>query len=124
MSSAPIYKLCPEADWLACQRDGRLPWAPVDVRDGFVHLSAAHQVQETAAKHFRGRTGLVLLEVDPARLPDGALRWEVSRGGELFPHLYADLPRAAVVRAEPAPLGENAVPRLPFGLSDEAPRET
>jgi len=110
--STLIFKLCSEADWLACQRDGRLPWAPVDERDGFVHLSAAHQAQETAAKHFRGRTGLVVLAVDPARLPEGALRWEVSRGGERFPHLYADLPASAVVGVAAAPLDQNGVPQV------------
>jgi uncharacterized protein (DUF952 family) len=109
-----IYKLCSEADWAACQRDGQLPWAPVDEADGFVHLSSGTQLAGTAAKHFRGRAGLVLLEVDPARLPEGALRWEVSRGGELFPHLYADLPHAAVVRAAAAPLAPDGTPRLPF----------
>jgi uncharacterized protein (DUF952 family) len=119
MPPTPIYKLCPETDWLACQRTGHLPWSPVDTRDGFIHLSAAHQVQETAAKHFHGRTGLVLLEVDPTRLPEGALRWEVSRGGQPFPHLYADLPHAAVLRAAPAPLDQNDVPSLPFGLSGD-----
>ncbi len=118
-----IYKLCTEDDWAACQRTGTLPWAPVDLHDGFIHLSAAHQVEETAAKHFRGRTGLMLLEVDPAQLPEAALRWEVSRGGEPFPHLYADLPRAAVLRAESAPLAENDVPQLPFRLSTPAGRE-
>ena len=55
---------------------------------------------------------IVLLEIDPARLPEGALRWEVSRGGDLFPHLYADLPATAVLRATPAPLDENGVPHL------------
>lgn len=119
MVSNPIYKLCPEPDWLACQRTGSLPWAPVDTHDGFIHLSAAHQAQETAAKHFRGRAGLVLLEVDPTRLPEGALRWEVSRNDELFPHLYADLPAAAVVRATAAPLDENGVPRLSIPLSSD-----
>jgi uncharacterized protein (DUF952 family) len=119
MPPTPVYKLCTESDWLTCQRDGRLPWAPVDARDGFIHLSAAHQVQETAAKHFHGRTGLVLLEVDPALLSVGAVRWEVSRGGDRFPHLYADLPHAAVVRAAAAPLDENNVPALPFGLSSD-----
>jgi len=119
MPSAAIYKLCPESDWLACQHTGSLPWSPVDTRDGFIHLSAAHQAQETAAKHFHGRTNLVLLEVDPTRLPEGALRWEVSRGDDLFPHLYADLPHAAVLRAAPAPLDQNSVPRLPFDLSTE-----
>ena len=112
---APIYKLCDEDAWAACLREGRLPWAPVDVRDGFVHLSAAHQVQETAARHFRGRAGIVLLTVDPARLPAGALRWEVSRGGEPFPHLYADLPREAVIAATAAPLDADGVPRVALG---------
>jgi uncharacterized protein (DUF952 family) len=119
MPPTPIYKLCTEDDWLACQHTGHLPWSPVDTRDGFIHLSAADQVQETAAKHFHGRTGLVLLEVDPALLPPGALRWEVSRGDHLFPHLYADLPHTAVLRAAPAPLNQNGVPLLPFDLSGD-----
>jgi uncharacterized protein (DUF952 family) len=114
MPLTPIYKLCSEDDWAACQRDGRLPWAPVDARDGFVHLSSRDQLPGTADKHFRGHTGLVVLEVDPERLPAGALRWEVSRGGEHFPHLYADLPHQAVIRAEAAPLDGNGVPKLPF----------
>lgn len=109
-----IYKICSAADWTACQRDGHLPWAPVDERDGFIHLSSATQLRGTAEKHFRDRPDLMLLEVDPNRLPEGALRWEISRGGERFPHLYADLPLAAVVRAESAPLGENGVPQLPL----------
>ena len=117
MTSAPIYKLCTESDWADCQSDGQLPWAPVDLIDGFIHLSAAHQVQETAAKHFRGRAGLVLLEVDPALLPEDALRWEVSRGGDRFPHLYGDLVREAVVRATAAPLDEDGIPRLSLGDS-------
>lgn len=109
-----IYKLCSAAGWAACQRDGRLPWSADDRRDGFIHLSAAHQLQGTAAKHFRGVTGLVLLQVDPARLPEGALRWEVSRGGDRFPHLHGELPLEAVARAESAPLGPEGVPRLPL----------
>jgi len=112
-----IYKLCSRADWDACQREGRLPWAPVDREDGFVHLSAAHQVQGTAAKHFRGRPSVMVLEVDPAQLPEGRLRWEVSRGGERFPHVYGELPREAVVRAEAAPLDGDGVPSLPWGLA-------
>lgn len=115
MSLTPIYKLCTADDWTTCQRTGRLPWAPVDEADGFIHLSSTSQLRGTADKHFRGRAGLVLLEVDPERLPEGALRWEISRGGERFPHLYADLPLSAVVRAAAAPLDENGIPRLPFG---------
>lgn len=117
--STPIYKLCPTAHWTACQRDGRLPLSAVDQRDGFIHFSAAHQLQETAAKHFAHHPDLVLLEVDPARLPESALRWEVSRGGDRFPHLYAELPPTAVTRAAPAPLGPDGIPVLPFDLDPE-----
>lgn len=109
-----IYRICTADEWAACQRSGRLPRTSIDHHDGFVHLSAAHQVADTGARYFRDRPGLMLLEVDPARLPPGALRWEVSRGGDRFPHLYADIPRDAVVRAEPAPLGEDGIMRLPF----------
>jgi len=123
MDEAPIYKICTEDEWAACQRDGRLPWAQVDARDGFVHLSAAHQVQETAARHFRGRAGLVVLTVDPARLPAGALRWEVSRGGDPFPHLYADLVPAAVTAVTAAPLDDEGVPRLAAAFIHTAPCE-
>lgn len=112
MPSAPIYKITPTAAWLTCQRTGLLPRAPIDQQDGFIHLSAAHQAQETAAKHFRNQPDLMLLEVDPDRLPEGALRWEVSRGGQPFPHLYAELPLSAVLRATPAPLDENGIPAL------------
>ncbi|MEX1364207.1 MAG: DUF952 domain-containing protein [Nannocystaceae bacterium] len=108
-----IYKLCSAEGWAACQRDGRLPWSADDRRDGFIHLSAAHQLHGTAAKHFRDVAGLVLLQVDPARLPEGALRWEVSRGGDRFPHLHGELPLEAVARAEPTALGPDGVPRLP-----------
>ncbi|MCA9655220.1 MAG: DUF952 domain-containing protein [Myxococcales bacterium] len=117
-----IYKICSVEDWLACQRDGRLPWSADDRRDAFIHLSAPHQLRGTVAKHFLGRDELMLLEVDPERLPQGALRWEVSRGGDRFPHLHADLPREAVVRAQAAPLGPDGVPRLPFG-PPESPGE-
>lgn len=78
-----------------------MPWAEVDVRDGFVHFSAASQVRETAAKHFAGQHDLVLIEVDPRALAPSTLRWEVSRGGALFPHVYGDVPLTAVVRVTP-----------------------
>lgn len=112
MPSAPIYKICPAPHWQACQRTGHLPLSPIDAADGFIHLSALHQARQTAAKHFRHQPELVLLEVDPDRLPPGALRWEVSRGGDRFPHLYADLPASAVLRATPAPLDPDGVPQL------------
>ena len=76
------------------------------MRDGFIHFSTAAQVQETAAKHFAGARDLLLVFVDTARLGD-RLRWEPSRGGALFPHLYGPLDLAAVVRVTPLPLGAN-----------------
>ncbi|PWU53481.1 DUF952 domain-containing protein [Micromonospora sp. S4605] len=97
-----IYKLLPTTEWDEALAAGRLAGTAVDRQDGFVHLSAADQVVETARRHFAGVTGLTLLTVDPARL-GGALRWEPSRGGQLFPHLYGPLPVAAVVAAQALP---------------------
>ncbi len=76
--------------------------APVDLADGYIHLSTAEQLPETLAKHFAGRTDLHLAKVDLAMLGD-AVRWEPSRGGQLFPHLYGVLPLAAVIAHEAAP---------------------
>jgi uncharacterized protein (DUF952 family) len=76
----------------------------VDRRDGFIHFSTATQVVETASKHFVGQSDLLLLSIDATRLGD-QLKWEPSRGGALFPHLYGDLDVAAVTRVEPLPLG-------------------
>ena len=78
--------------------------AEVDARDGFIHFSTGAQVRDTAAKHFTGGTDLVVIAVDATVLGD-ALKWEVSRGGALFPHLYAALPLNAVLWAKPLPLG-------------------
>lgn len=93
-----IYKLLPEEMWQAFQRSGRFTGSPVDLTDGYIHFSAAGQVVETAAKHFADVDDLMLLSVAEDGLGD-ALRWEPSRGGALFPHLYAPLSLAAVVRA-------------------------
>ena len=101
-----IYKICPETLWRAAEAEGAFVGAPVDQADGYIHFSTAGQVRETAQRHFCGQSGLVLVAVDAAALgPD--LRWEPSRGGELFPHLYAALPVAAVESVEPLPLGPN-----------------
>jgi uncharacterized protein (DUF952 family) len=99
-----IYKICRAAEWRAAEQAGVFRGSAVDLRDGFIHFSAADQVAETAARHFAGQTDLLLIHVDADALGD-ALRWEVSRGGALFPHLYGDLRMEAVIRAEPLPLG-------------------
>jgi uncharacterized protein (DUF952 family) len=99
-----IYKICSAEEWRAAERAGRYQGAPVDVHDGYIHFSTAAQVAETAAKHFAGAAGLMLVAVDAGVL-GAALRWEPSRGGDLFPHLYGPLPLEAVRWARPLPLG-------------------
>jgi len=98
-----IYKIVPAALWREAERIGRFAGSPVDKRDGFIHFSTAAQVEETAARHFPGMTNLLLVQVDADRLRD-RLKWEPSRGGALFPHLYGELDLAAVTKVEPLPL--------------------
>ncbi|MEM6905274.1 MAG: DUF952 domain-containing protein [Pseudomonadota bacterium] len=97
-----IYKILTAEQWADLQAKGETPGAPIDVADGFVHFSAADQVRETAARHFAGQEGLWLLAY-----PDemAGLRWEPSRGGALFPHLYAPLRLAEMQSATPIGLG-------------------
>lgn len=106
-----IYKICSAAEWAAAEAAGAYRGSAVDHQDGFIHFSTAEQAEETAARHFAGRDGLVLVAVDPAALGD-ALRWEPSRGGALFPHLYGELPLSAVQGVAPLPLveGRHAFP--------------
>jgi uncharacterized protein (DUF952 family) len=99
-----IYKICDAAAWQAAERAGEFAGAPVDLADGYIHFSAADQVAETAAKHFAGQRDLVLVAVDADGLGP-ALKWEPSRGGALFPHLYGTLPLTAVRWTKPLPLG-------------------
>ncbi|HEY1747878.1 MAG TPA: DUF952 domain-containing protein [Xanthobacteraceae bacterium] len=90
-----VYKICEQTAWLAAQRHGEFPGSKDDSRDGFIHLSTAAQLAGTLAKHFAGATDLLLVAVDASALGQ-ALKWESSRGGDLFPHLYAALPFRAV----------------------------
>lgn len=99
-----IYKIISAAEWRAAEAEGVFRGAAVDLADGYIHFSSADQVAETAAKHFAGQGGLLLVSIDADRLGD-ALKWEVSRGGALFPHLYATLDPSAVARVSPLPLG-------------------
>ncbi|MBI6628600.1 DUF952 domain-containing protein [Pontibaca salina] len=102
-----IYKIFRADEWAVLQANGETRGAPVDVADGFVHFSTAAQVAETAAKHFAKAAGLTLLAVESEALGD-ALKWEESRGGALFPHLYRELRLADVLWAKPLPLIDGA----------------
>jgi uncharacterized protein (DUF952 family) len=109
-----LYKICPAKLWREAERAGVFRGSPVDLRDGFIHFSTAAQVAETAAKHFGGQRDLVLVAVDAAILGP-ALKWEPSRGGALFPHLYGTLDVSAVEHVEPlrlGPDGRHAFPEL------------
>lgn len=97
-----IYKILSTSEWDQARPTGRFTGTAMDHQSGFIHLSGADQVVETARRVFAGVTGLTLLTVDPDRLGE-ALRWESSRGGALFPHLYGVLPVEAVAAAEALP---------------------
>lgn len=99
-----IYHMCRRQEWDAAQAAGSYAGSSQDAADGFIHFSTAAQVVESAAKHRAGQAGLVLLAVEAAPLGE-ALKWEPSRGGQLFPHLYGALPLHAVVRVADLPLG-------------------
>lgn len=107
-----IYKVCTETLWREAEREGVFRGAPVDFHDGYIHFSTASQLAETLAKHFAGQTDLLLIEIDTDRL-GAALKWEPSRGGALFPHLYGVLELAAVTRVVPLPLGAGGLHTLP-----------
>ena len=107
-----IYKIATREQWQAAEALGRFDGAPVDLADGFIHFSTAGQVKETAAKHFAGQADLLLISVDTAALGD-ALTYEVSRGGALFPHLYAEMPLSAVKWVKPLPLGPDGAHVFP-----------
>jgi uncharacterized protein (DUF952 family) len=106
-----IYRLTPRDAWLEAERAGTFHGSTHDLRDGFIHFSTAAQVRETAAKHYANQADLLLLHVSVAALT-APLRWEVSRNGELFPHLYGVLPASAVRRVEPLPLGSDGLHRF------------
>lgn len=109
-----IYKIFRASEFDELVKSGATPGAPVDREDGFVHLSTAEQVRETAARHFAGEDGLRLLALDTDTL-GAALRWEPSRGGALFPHLYRDLRMEDVLWHAPLRLedGVHNFDRLP-----------
>jgi len=107
-----IYHVCRAADWLAAKADGPYTGSADDARDGFIHFSGGNQLRESVARHRPGQDGLVLLMVEPDRL-GSALKWEASRGGVLFPHLYGPLPVSAVMEERDLPLGSDGVHAFP-----------
>jgi len=132
MNVKTIYRLMTSAEWEAAWAEGVYRGSEQDQRDGFIHLSTAAQIAETARKHFSGVPDLVLLAVDTdmieklhvpenegsraAQSEGSPLRWEPSRGGDLFPHLYKLLPSAAVQSVTPAPLADDGTPIIPQDL--------
>ena len=109
-----IYKICTAAEWRDAERAGVYSGSAVDRRDGFIHFSTAEQATETAQKHFAGQRDLVLVSIDAEALGD-RLKWEPSRGGALFPHLFGVLTPDAVLWVKPLPLGgdgRHAFPEL------------
>jgi uncharacterized protein (DUF952 family) len=111
-----IYKICPDALWREAEAAGRFSGAPIDLADGYIHLSTGSQLRETAAKHFAGQPGLLLIAVDDGRLGE-ALRYEPSRGGALFPHLYATLDTKAIRWVQALPLGRDGLPMTPEDIA-------
>lgn len=112
---AIIYKIVPMELWQEAREMGVFKGAAIDLSDGYIHFSTAAQAVQTARLHFAGATGLLLVAVETAALGE-ALKFEPSRGGDLFPHLYADLPLAAVLWEKPLPLdaaGLHGFPEMP-----------
>ena len=110
-----IYKIFRSDEWADLRATGDTQGAPIDIADGYVHFSTAEQAQETADKHFAGQTDLFLLGVEADPLGDD-LKWEVSRGDALFPHLYRHLKLPDVAWAQPLPLVDGKH-QFPAGLS-------
>ncbi|MBL8696999.1 MAG: DUF952 domain-containing protein [Alphaproteobacteria bacterium] len=115
MTQSLIFHVCRSAEWGTAEASGRYEGSSQDRADGFIHFSDASQVVASVAKHRAGQDGLVIVEVDASRVGSG-LKWEPSRGGKLFPHVYGGLPLAAVTRVAPLPLGADGRHVFPWGL--------
>lgn len=111
-----VFKIVERGAWDAACREGSYRGSPDDLRDGFIHFSTETQLEGTSARHFRGVENLLLVAFDEETLGDG-LKWEPSRRGERFPHLYGPLPTGLALWARPMPLGEDGVPRAPVDIA-------
>ncbi|HEV7433620.1 MAG TPA: DUF952 domain-containing protein [Pseudorhizobium sp.] len=107
-----VYKIVPTSLWRAAEKKGVFEGAPIDLKDGYIHFSTSAQVRETARLHFAGADDLILVAVDGEALGP-ALKFEPSRNGDLFPHLYATLPLDAILWEQPLPLGPDGVHIFP-----------
>jgi len=108
-----IYKVVSAQEWSVAKEQGEFLGAAIDLTDGYIHFSTAEQLRETVEKHFAGQTDLLLVGVDVNRLGE-ELKWEPSRGGALFPHLYAPLSIESVVTTNEMPLGEDGQHAIPI----------
>jgi len=117
--TAPIFHMCRAEEWQAALALGRYDGSSQDRADGFIHFSTGAQLPESAARHRTGQAGLVLLTVDPDRCGD-ALKWEPSRGGQLFPHLYGAVTPDAVIRVDPLPLDGDGLHVMPAHVAEAA----
>lgn len=111
-----IFKIEDQSIWREAEEAGVYEGAPVDLADGFIHFSDASQVQGTLSKHFHGRKDLLLIAVDADGLGD-ALKWEISRGGALFPHLYGNLTMESVVESRPIPDSHDLSTFVDWGIA-------
>jgi uncharacterized protein (DUF952 family) len=113
-----IFKIFRTEEWQTLRTQGQTTGAPIDLADGYIHFSTANQAAETAAKHFAGEDGLFLIAAETDKLGQ-ELEWEMSRGDDLFPHLYREMTLRDVVWAQPLPLVDGAH-QFPAGLEDAA----
>lgn len=121
MSASEIYKIINKEEWAAAEAEGVFKGASIDLSDGYIHFSTATQAPETAALHFTGQAGLALVSVSTKALGD-ALKWEASRGGDLFPHLYASLEMRQVARVDDLPLGPDGNHQFPDHVAGKGGR--
>ena len=112
-----IYKIVPRELWQTARQAGVFRGAAIDLKDGYIHFSTGSQAVETARLHFAGQADLLLVAVDATAFGD-ALKWEPSRGGDLFPHLFADLPLDAVLWEKPLPLGADGAHAFPVEIKE------
>lgn len=114
-----IYKICQRSLWQEAQNTGQFDGAPIDLEDGYIHFSTSKQVVETARKHFKGQDDLLLLSISVQVLEDCPhdVKWEPSRGGDLFPHLYGPMPLDAVVKSEELAMDAEGYHLFPASLA-------